>query len=52
MAIELVPLTLPATLDASKFGQTGREVKGVSPGTASEEELKQIQEALYKVSTI
>jgi alpha-ketoglutarate-dependent taurine dioxygenase len=48
MAIEAVPLTLPKSADPSKFTQLGREVKGVNPGTASEEELKEIQELLYK----
>lgn len=50
MAIELLPLPLPASADASKFNDFGREVKGVSPGTLSEEELEQVKEALYKVS--
>jgi hypothetical protein len=31
------------------FGQMGREVKGYNPETASEEELKEIQDLLYKV---
>ncbi|KDQ31466.1 hypothetical protein PLEOSDRAFT_1096284 [Pleurotus ostreatus PC15] len=48
MAIELLPLPLPASADASKFNDFGREVKGVSPGTLSEEELEQVKEALYK----
>jgi hypothetical protein len=49
MAIEIVPLPLPASADASMFGQMGREVKGYNPETASEEELKEIQDLLYKV---
>ncbi|KAG9222166.1 hypothetical protein CCMSSC00406_0009021 [Pleurotus cornucopiae] len=48
MAIELLPLPLPASADASKFNDFGREVKGLSPGTLSEEELEQVKEALYK----
>jgi hypothetical protein len=50
MAIELTPLPLPASADASKFGQMGREVKGLNPGTASEAEMKEIHDLLYKVS--
>jgi xanthine dioxygenase len=50
MAIEVVPIPLPASADASKFTQMGREVKGVNPGTASEEQLKEIQDLLYKAS--
>jgi hypothetical protein len=49
MAIELVSLPLPPSADASKFHQMGREVKGLNPGTASEAELKEIEELLYKV---
>lgn len=49
MAIELLPLPLPASADPSKFVDFGREVKGVNPGTFTPEEFKQIQEALYKV---
>jgi hypothetical protein len=49
MAIELVPLPLPPSADASKFAQMGREVKGLHPGTANEEQLKEIYDLLYKV---
>lgn len=31
------------------FGQMGREVKGLNPGSATEEQLKEIQDLLYKV---
>ncbi|KAJ7571997.1 Clavaminate synthase-like protein [Mycena floridula] len=48
MAIELVPLPLPPTADASKFVDFGREVKGVDPGTLSPEQFTEIREALYK----
>lgn len=50
MAIETVPLTLPKSADPSKFTQLGREVKGVNPATASDEQFKEIQELLYKAS--
>jgi hypothetical protein len=49
MAIELTPLPLPASVDASKFGDFGREVKGVHPGTLTPEQFGEIQDALYKV---
>jgi hypothetical protein len=50
MAIELVPLPLPASADPSKFADFGREVKGINPGTLSPEEFEQVKDALYKVS--
>lgn len=49
MAIELVPLPLPPSADASKFANFGREVKNIHPGNFTPEEFKEIQEALYKV---
>lgn len=49
MAIELVPLPLPATADASKFVNFGREVKGVDPGKLDAAQFAEIREALYKV---
>ena len=50
MAIEVLPIPLPPTANAAKCGQMGRVVKGVSPGTATEEQLKEIHDLLYKVS--
>jgi xanthine dioxygenase len=50
MTIEFTPLALPASADASKFVDFGREVKGVDPGTLTQEQFQVIQEALYKVS--
>lgn len=49
MAIELAPLPLPASADASKFANFGREVIGLNPGKLTPEQLKEVQEALYKV---
>ena len=49
MTIELIPLALPASADASKFADFGREVKGVNPGILTTEQFQEIQEALYKV---
>ncbi|KAJ3710742.1 taurine catabolism dioxygenase [Lentinula raphanica] len=48
MTIELVPLPLPPTADASKFTDFGREVRGVDPGSLSPELFEQIRDALYK----
>lgn len=49
MAIELVPLPLPASADASKLADFGREVKGVNPADLTPELFKEVEEALYKV---
>ncbi|KAJ6561518.1 Clavaminate synthase-like protein [Mycena vulgaris] len=48
MAIDLSPLPLPETADASRFADFGREVKGINPGALSTQELEQLKEALYK----
>ncbi|EAU92439.1 alpha-ketoglutarate dependent xanthine dioxygenase [Coprinopsis cinerea okayama7 len=48
MAIELVPLPLPASADASKFADFGREVKGVDPGNLTDDDFKKIHDGLYK----
>ncbi|KAH7874395.1 hypothetical protein F5879DRAFT_291920 [Lentinula edodes] len=48
MAVEFVPLPLPASADASKFIDFGREVRGVDPGSLSPELFEQIKDALYK----
>ncbi|KAF8655374.1 hypothetical protein AX16_003071 [Volvariella volvacea WC 439] len=52
MAIELVPLPLPASADPSKFTDFGREVKGINPGLATPEQLEEIKDALYKHSAL
>ena len=49
MAIELTPLPLPPSADASKFVDFGKEVKGVDPGNLTEEQSKEIEKLLYKV---
>ncbi|KAJ7920284.1 Clavaminate synthase-like protein [Mycena leptocephala] len=46
--IELKPLPLPASADASKFTQFGREVFGVDPANLTSEQFGEIREALYK----
>lgn len=49
MTVELAPLALPASADASKFADFGREVKGIDPGNLTPEQFQEIQEALYTV---
>ncbi|KAF5383970.1 hypothetical protein D9757_006913 [Collybiopsis confluens] len=48
MAIELVSLPLPASADASKFKDFGREVRGIDPGSLTPEQFEQVKDALYK----
>ncbi|KAG6906946.1 hypothetical protein DXG01_011279 [Tephrocybe rancida] len=48
MPIELIPLSLPASADASKFVNFGREVRGVNPGSLDPKEFAEVQQALYK----
>jgi len=49
MAIELAPLPLPASADASKFADFGREVKGIDPAKLTPEQFKEVEDALYRV---
>jgi hypothetical protein len=49
MAIELLPLPLPASADASKLAEFGREVKGINPAEITPEDFKEIEQALFKV---
>ncbi|KAF9069345.1 hypothetical protein BDP27DRAFT_1392392 [Rhodocollybia butyracea] len=50
MAIELIPLPLPPSADASKFVDFGREVRGVDPGSLKpdSELFERVKDALYK----
>ncbi|KAJ7639276.1 Clavaminate synthase-like protein [Roridomyces roridus] len=52
MAISLSPLNLPASADASKFADFGRQVEGVNPGSLNPEEFEQVRDALYKHSVL
>ena len=52
MAIEVLPLPAPPTLDAARLQHFGREVRGVNPGTLTPEEFKEIHDLLYKVTTV
>jgi hypothetical protein len=49
MAIELLPLPVPASANVEKLADFGREVKGVNPADFTPEEFKEIEQALYKV---
>ena len=49
MTIEIVPLPLPPSGDAAKLANFGREVKGVDPGSLTEEQFKEVEGLLYKV---
>lgn len=51
MAVELVPIPLPTSADASKLANFGREVRGVNPAdiTSGSELFKEIETALYTV---
>ncbi|KAJ7242655.1 Clavaminate synthase-like protein [Mycena rebaudengoi] len=48
MMIELKPLPPPASADASKFTQFGREVFGADPANLTSEQFGEIRGALYK----
>jgi len=49
MAIEFVPLPLPASAEPSAFKDFGREVKGLDAGNLTPEQFAEVEEALYKV---
>ena len=50
MAIEAVPLPVPASVDKTKFNpEFGREIRGVKAGELSVEEFLEIHELLHKV---
>ncbi|KAJ7358603.1 Clavaminate synthase-like protein [Mycena albidolilacea] len=52
MAIQLTPLPLPASADASKFTEFGREVSGVDPGNLTSEQFEEVREAFPKYDTL
>ncbi|KAJ7143478.1 alpha-ketoglutarate dependent xanthine dioxygenase [Mycena crocata] len=52
MGLQLTSLPLPASADASKFAQFGREVGGVDPGNLTGEQFKEIRDALYKYDVL
>ena len=50
MALEVLPLPLPSSIDKEKFNKDfGREVRGVDPGNLSDDLFKEVSDALYKV---
>ena len=50
MAIEVLPIPLPPTVDKSKFSKDfGREIKGVKPGELDDGQFKEISDLLYMV---
>ncbi|EUC67029.1 alpha-ketoglutarate-dependent xanthine dioxygenase [Rhizoctonia solani AG-3 Rhs1AP] len=52
MAIEVLPLPLPPSADASKFKQFGREIRGIDVGNLTPEQFKEVEELLYKHSAL
>ncbi|TFK83211.1 Clavaminate synthase-like protein [Polyporus arcularius HHB13444] len=52
MAIDLAPISLPATADAEQFKDFGREILGVNPGGMSEEQMKEVHDLLHKYSVL
>ncbi len=44
------PIPLPASANPVYFKDVGKRVDGFDPSLASPEQLKEIQDALYKVS--
>ncbi|KAI0931136.1 hypothetical protein AcW1_001383 [Taiwanofungus camphoratus] len=52
MAIEITPLPFPPSVDASKFANFGREVKGINPGALTPEQFIEIEQLLYKHSAL
>ena len=54
MAIELIPIPLPDSANASRLSDFGREVKGVDPAniTPGSELFKELESALYTVCLI
>ncbi|EEB87023.1 hypothetical protein MPER_15824, partial [Moniliophthora perniciosa FA553] len=52
MGIEFHPLVLPGSADKSKLGDFGREVRGVHPAHATEEQFALIEENLYKYNAL
>lgn len=49
MSIQVESLPLPPSANPAHFADFGREVKGVKAGKLTEEQLKEIQNLLYKV---
>jgi hypothetical protein len=52
MAIQLSPVPLPASADPAAFADFGREVRGIDPSNLSQDQFKELEQALYKVAPI
>jgi hypothetical protein len=50
MAIEIVAIPAPPSLDTTLLADFGREVKGLDPARLSESEFKELESLLYKVT--
>ncbi|KAF7329097.1 putative dioxygenase C576,01c [Mycena kentingensis (nom. inval.)] len=48
MPISLLPFPLPASADAARLVDFGREVGGVDPGSLTAEQFAEVERALYK----
>ena len=44
------PIPIPPSANATYFKDVGKRVEGFDPATVTPEQLKEIQDALYKVS--
>lgn len=52
MAVEVVPIPLPPSVDKARFSpEFGREVKGVKAGELTEDQFKEVSDLLYRVSS-
>ncbi|KAF9535619.1 Clavaminate synthase-like protein [Crepidotus variabilis] len=47
MTITLLPISFPPSLDPTRFGQFGREVKDVHPGHLNGGQFEELEKALY-----
>ncbi|KAK1232111.1 hypothetical protein PQX77_004769 [Marasmius sp. AFHP31] len=52
MTIEFKPLPLPGSADLARLGDFGREVIGVHPAQATEEQFAELQKALYQFDAL
>ncbi|KAJ8087029.1 hypothetical protein PM082_005854 [Marasmius tenuissimus] len=52
MTIEFKPLALPSSADLARLGDFGREVIGIHPAQATEEQFAELQKALYQFNAL
>ena len=48
MAIQVLPIPLPPSADATALAEFGREVVGVDPTNLSDTQFREIEQLLYK----